>query len=94
MNQTQIQELVLDYIKTYPAPISGWLGITENTGHPHFDFYSIKPTVEWLSSDLSESVQFINYDYLVNLKYSDNVPIIDIIGLNSKDRLIRNAKHN
>ncbi|MCK5042623.1 MAG: hypothetical protein KAR51_01230 [Candidatus Aenigmarchaeota archaeon] len=94
MNQTQIQELVLDYIETYPAPISGWLGIKNKTSYPLFGFYSIMPTIEWLGTDISDSVETINYDYLVNLKYSDNVPIIDIIGLNSKENLIKNAKHN
>ncbi len=100
MNQTQIQDLILNYIKTYPDPISGWFGITENTSHPLFGFYSIMPTIEWLGTDISDTVQVINsfdhnpFDYLINLEYSDNVPIIDIIGLNSKENLIKNARYN
>ena len=73
MNQKQIQDLVFNYIETYPTPISGWFGITENTSHPFFGFYSIKPTIEWLGTDISETVQVINsfdhnpFDYLTQL---------------------------
>lgn len=94
MNPQQIQELVLNYIKTYPFSITGWLGIKENTSYPFFGLYSIQPTIEWLDTNLSDSVPYINYDYLVKLEYLDDVLKIDIIEVISKDKLIRNRKHN
>ncbi len=66
----------------------------KNTSYPLFNLNSIKPTIEWLSTDLSGSVQFNNFDYLIKLEYLDNVLKIGIIELNSKDKLIRMAKHN
>ncbi len=94
MQKQDIINIVINYIESYEIPISGWLGIKNKASYPLFGFYSIEPTIEWLGTDISDSVETINYDYLINLKYSDNVPIIDIIGLNSKENLIRNAKHN
>jgi len=94
MQEQDIINIVINYIESYEIPITGWLGIRNKASHPLLGFYSIEPTIEWLGTDISDSIETINYDYFVNLKYSDNVPIIDIIGLNSKENLIKNARHN
>jgi len=94
MQEQDIINIVINYIESYEIPISGWFGIKNKTSHPTFGFYSIKPTIEWLGIDISDSIEPSNYDYFVKLDYPNNKPIIDIIGLNSKENLIKNARHN
>ncbi len=79
MNPQQIKNLVLDYIETYPDPISGWFGITENTSHPFFGFNEIMPTIEWISPKDPPNPFFLRYDYIIKVKYNPGLKITKII---------------